>query len=79
MVLASSGCKTSCRQLSEKQCDCTTNTQERTACLTRASQHETTYAPTADDEVRCEALIEGCDCRLVDTQAGKERCGFSNP
>jgi hypothetical protein len=79
VLLVTSGCKTACRQLSEKQCDCTTNSNARTQCLQNAATKETTWPPTADDELKCQDLIETCDCRLVDTQAGKERCGLANP
>lgn len=75
-VVLISGCKSHCRLLSEKLCDCTTTTTEKTACLSRAATQEGTFPPTADDEVTCAALVD-CDCRLVDTQSGKERCGLA--
>lgn len=77
VALFSTGCKSTCRQLSEKLCECTLNTNERTGCLQRAATAETTNPPTAEDEVACAALLDDCDCRLVDTQAGKERCGIA--
>ena len=77
LLLVTSGCKSQCRLLSEKLCDCTSNSNEKTSCLQRAAQQETTFPPTADDEAVCDALAEGCDCRLIDTQAGKERCGLA--
>lgn len=76
-VLVTSGCKTQCRLLSEKQCDCTTSSTEKSACLQRVATQETTFPPTEEDEARCEALEKTCDCRLVDTPAGKERCGLA--
>lgn len=80
-LLVTAGCKSQCRLLTEKQCDCTTNSTDKTNCLTRASQQDSTFGvgagATAEDEERCEALLEGCDCRLLDTQAGKERCGIA--
>ncbi|MDP2270357.1 MAG: hypothetical protein Q8N23_30175 [Archangium sp.] len=80
LLLVTSGCKSQCRLLSEKACDCTVNSTDKTACLTRASQQDSTFnsMPTAEDEDRCEALLEQCDCRLVDTAAGKMRCGLAN-
>ncbi len=80
LLLVTSGCKSQCRLLSEKACDCTVNSNDRTNCLTRASQQDSTFnsSPTAEDEDRCEALLETCDCRLVDTPAGKMRCGLAN-
>ena len=76
-VVLISGCKSHCRLLSEKLCDCTTTTTEKTACLSRAATQEGTFPPTADDEVTCTALVDTCDCRLVDTPSGKERCGLA--
>lgn len=72
------GCKSQCRVLSEKQCDCTLSTTERTACLTAVANRENQNPPTPVDEERCEALIDQCDCRLIDTPQGKVRCGIAN-
>lgn len=77
LLLATSGCKSHCRVLSEKLCDCATNTLDKTNCLSAAAQHETNFSPTATDEVTCEGLVGSCDCRLVDTPSGKERCGLA--
>ena len=73
------GCKTNCRQLSEKLCDCTTSTTEKTACLQVASTKEggAMGVVTQADEDLCQALLTSCDCRLIDTPAGKERCGIA--
>lgn len=77
LLLVTSGCKSQCRLLSEKLCDCTTNTTDKTSCLSRAATQEANYPPTEANEARCEVLATTCDCRLVDTQAGKERCGLA--
>ena len=77
LLLVTSGCKSQCRLLSEKLCDCTTNTTDKTSCLSRAATQEANNPPTAENEDTCEALAPNCDCRLVDTQAGKERCGIA--
>lgn len=74
------GCKSNCRQLSEKLCDCTNSSTERTSCLQVAANKESAIssAPlTAEDDETCKALLEECDCRLIDTPAGKVRCGFA--
>lgn len=76
-VFAFAGCKSTCRQLSEKMCDCSNNTSERTACLQRVANVESLFPPTAEDEATCEGLVDLCDCRLIDTPEGKERCGFA--
>lgn len=77
VAAAVSGCKGPCRQLSEKLCDCAANTTLRTACLTRASNNDSNALPTEEDALRCKALIPGCDCRLIETPAGKVACGLS--
>ena len=81
--LSVSGCKTSCRQLSEVLCDCTSGTSERTDCLQRAAKLEaeylvaTSYDQQMADRAVCEELMDTCDCRLIDTQSGKENCGLA--
>jgi hypothetical protein len=79
MLFTAAGCKTYCRQLSEKVCDCTSSTTEKTACLTTVSNKDSNYSANATEETeaRCEALLPQCDCRLLDTPAGKEKCGFA--
>ena len=78
-VLFATGCKTSCRQLTEKMCDCTNSSFERTSCLQQAANKESNASVpvTAEDEATCEALLDECDCRLIDTPSGKQRCGFA--
>jgi len=74
---ALTGCKGPCRQLSEKLCECSANSTEKTACLQRAANEEGRIAVQPEDEVRCESLLESCDCRLTDTPEGKQRCGLA--
>ena len=84
-AFALAGCKSNCRQLSERLCECTVNSIERDACLRTASAAEGSNPGTADDETRCGDLLRppdggvGCDCRLIDTKAGKVRCGLARP
>jgi hypothetical protein len=78
-ALALTGCKTKCRQLSEKLCDCAINTTERDNCLRRASNAESISPPTETDEAYCEGLLTQCDCRLIDTAQGKVNCGLARP
>lgn len=77
LLLVTAGCKSQCRLLNEKQCECATDSTSRNNCFARASSLETANPPNADQEATCETLIEGCDCRLLDTPAGKERCGIA--
>jgi hypothetical protein len=78
-ALALTGCKSQCRQLSEKLCDCAINSSERDNCLRRASNSETVSPPTEVDEAYCQGLLETCDCRLIDTTQGKIDCGLARP
>ena len=70
-------CKGSCRQLSEKLCQCSRNSLERDACMRRVSQEEGRIEVTPEHEAVCQGLLEGCDCNLIDTPAGKKACGLS--
>lgn len=75
--VAATGCKSSCRQLSEKLCDCARNTLDRDACLRRASAEEGRIPMTAADQATCANLLPHCDCNLIDTPDGKRRCGLA--
>lgn len=79
VVASLAGCKSSCRQLTEKQCECSPTTAERTSCLTIASNKEASVVLTAQDEATCEVLLPKCDCRLIDTPQGKADCGLARP
>lgn len=80
LAFVAGGCKSYCRQLSEKVCDCTSSSTEKTNCLSSAANKENSgVLVTAEDETHCQALLTECDCRLIDTPAGKERCGYSVP
>lgn len=70
-------CKGQCRQLSEKLCQCATNSIQRDNCLRQASTSESAYSPDAAEEARCAELLPGCDCNLIDTPQGKAACGLS--
>jgi hypothetical protein len=84
-LLVIAGCKSNCRQLSERLCECSINSVEKDACLRTASAAEGSNPPSTDDEKTCMALLKpddggvGCDCRLIDTKAGKVRCGLARP
>jgi hypothetical protein len=74
-------CQGPCRALAEKQCECAPNSIERNNCVQRLASTESASLVSADDAVACQALLDAkqCDCRLVDTAAGKERCGQARP
>jgi hypothetical protein len=79
VMISVAGCKSYCRQLSEKQCECSATSTERTTCLTLAANKETGVTLTAADEDACEALLPKCDCTLVATSEGKVNCGLARP
>ncbi len=79
VALLSVGCKSSCRQLSEKLCECTGNTNDRNNCLALASTKESSNPPNDVDNNYCKSLLTQCDCRLIDTTEGKIRCGLAYP
>ncbi len=70
-------CKGPCRQLSEKLCDCSVNTFDRNTCLQKVSSAEGNAVVTSEDNNRCAALVNSCDCRLIDTAQGKINCGLA--
>lgn len=78
-LLGLTACKGNCRQLSEKMCECATNTPDRENCLASISREESRVTPTPDQEAVCASLIKdgGCDCHHVDTAEGKRACGLA--
>ena len=81
LALGLTGCPGKCRQLSERLCACATTTSAREDCKRRAASADGLYRPTADQEAFCatklEAVEDGCDCRNIDTPAGKVACGLA--
>lgn len=71
------GCKGKCRALSEKLCECNTNTLAKDACMRRASNEESRVNPTEEDEARCGELLAQCNCHAIDTLEGKRACGLA--
>ncbi len=78
-ALSLTGCKSQCRQLSERLCDCAGNSNDKNNCLTLAASKESSNPPTPADNEYCATLLPQCDCRLIDTTAGKVRCGLAYP
>lgn len=79
LAVLATGCKSQCRQLSESLCTCTLNSVEKDSCLRTASAAESANPPSREDEDNCRALLNQCDCRLIDTTAGKIKCGLARP
>ncbi|MFP2934293.1 hypothetical protein ACLESO_56080 [Pyxidicoccus sp. 3LG] len=71
------GCKGACRELSEKLCDCSTNSVEKELCLQRAAEEESRVEPTEEDEVVCEEKLDACDCSAIESEEGKRNCGLA--
>ena len=77
VALLAPGCKGSCRQLSEKLCDCQVTSTARTACLQRVASEDARIGPKSEDEAVCAGLLAGCDCHQIDTPEGKRACGLA--
>ena len=71
------GCKSACRQLSERLCECALNSTDKSACVQRAGNSEGQNPPSPTQDQHCKDLLPTCDCRLIDTPAGKIRCGLA--
>lgn len=71
------GCKSPCRQLSEKLCDCAENTSIKQSCLQGVQQREGNFEVTDADQKVCESLLDKCDCNKIDTAEGKQNCGLA--
>jgi hypothetical protein len=80
-LLGLAGCKSPCRELSEKLCDCQLNTLSREACVRRVINDEARIEPTAEQEAFCESKLEVCDCKAIaedETGDAKRACGLAN-
>jgi hypothetical protein len=73
------GCKGSCRQLSERLCDCQITATAKTACLQRVASEDQRVAPNPEQEATCASLLQSCDCHQIDTPEGKVACGLARP
>ncbi len=75
------GCSSQCRQLSEKLCECSLNSNELSACKSRAANAEGANPSTLAQEVICKERLQPgptqCDCHLISTAEGKIRCGLA--
>ena len=75
--LGLAGCKSQCRQLSEKLCECALNTNDRSNCVSRAANSEGANPGTPTQEEYCRSKLQLCDCRLIETADGKVNCGLA--
>jgi hypothetical protein len=83
-LLALVGCKSPCRELSERLCDCV-EPFERDECIQLVSDREQSAEPTDEDLAACEARLDTCtidaddrrSCDILLTDEGKAACGLA--
>ncbi len=83
-LLALAGCKSPCRELSERLCDCLQQFQ-RDTCIQQVVQRERSIEPTDAELEACEARLDTCTidpddrrtCDILLTDEGKAACGLA--
>ncbi|WP_434386961.1 hypothetical protein [Melittangium boletus] len=78
------GCKSPCRELSERFCDCVDRYQ-RTLCLQNVAARERDLEPTEEQLDVCEQRLATCNidpddrttCDILRTDEGKDACGLA--
>jgi hypothetical protein len=83
------GCKSPCRQLSERLCDCV-EAFERDTCIRNVATQENTLETTDEQLEVCEQRLETCNfietdsteqrkatCARLQTDEGKQACGLA--
>jgi hypothetical protein len=45
--------------------------------MQNASNEDSRIGPTSEDNARCQALLNECDCHLTNTPQGKIACGLA--
>ena len=77
------GCKSSCRQLAEKLCECRPSTASKEACLRDVSARESRYSANDEQQATCQALFADCDCHDLESSdsavraEAKKKCGLA--
>jgi len=79
VLLVLAGCKGPCRKLSEKLCECEEHKPAKEYCQQRVADKESLYPPTDAEEAGCKLLLDGCNCKEIDTAEGKVACGLARP
>jgi hypothetical protein len=81
-------CPDNCLQVQDILCECRgRTTDEINACEQTASTQESLAPPTDSQLNTCQGLIKPCqaiidggtNCAVLQTQAGREACGISDP
>jgi phage-related protein len=83
-LLTFAGCKTPCRELSERLCDCV-EPFDREECLRAAAVEESNVELTDEQYETCEQRLTTCNidpndrgtCQLLETDEGKRACGLA--
>jgi hypothetical protein len=83
-LLALAGCKSPCRELSERLCGCLEQFQQDT-CIQQVSERERDVEPTDEELAACEQRLETCNinpddrntCDILETDEGKAACGLA--
>ncbi|WNG33733.1 hypothetical protein F0U60_08895 [Archangium minus] len=83
-LLALAGCKSPCRELSERLCDCVDSFQ-RDDCIQLVAERERNVEPTDEELNACEQKLQTCtitpddenSCRILETNEGKDACGLA--
>jgi hypothetical protein len=83
-LLTLAGCKSPCRELSERLCDCVEPFQ-RDSCVRAAAEEESNIEPTDEELEACEDRLKTCtikadepdSCEFLNTPEGKQACGLA--
>lgn len=92
-LLALAGCKSPCRELSERRCDCVEAFQRET-CVRAVATDEGNVEPTEEQLEYCEQKLDTCVappteqaqdeeqerrrfCEFIETDQGKLACGLA--
>jgi len=78
-VTLAAGCGDSCLDLASKVCNCLPDDGTRAECNRRASDSESVFPVSSQDEAFCQHQIDtnACDCKQLATAEGKAGCGIA--
>lgn len=84
VLLSLTGCKSPCRELSERLCDCV-ETFQRDTCIRTVATKETEIDVTDTELATCEEKLKSCTidandkttCNILLTDEGKQACGLA--
>ncbi|HYO71573.1 MAG TPA: hypothetical protein VEU33_36390 [Archangium sp.] len=83
-LLALAGCKSPCRELSERLCECV-EAFRRDDCIQAVADRERSIEPTDEDLAACEERLDTCkldadeprSCDILLKDEGKAACGLA--